>query len=90
MFDLQSQTTPPPLSIDVLHARYRGGDSPMSVLTEIEEQIATAVRVVEPIAPPALGTMMEDVYATPPWHLREQLTEMESHPAPPSGHGGGH
>ena len=57
---------------------------------EIEEQIATAVRVVEPIAPPALGTMMEDVYATPPWHLREQLTEMESHPAPPSGHGGGH
>jgi pyruvate dehydrogenase E1 component alpha subunit/2-oxoisovalerate dehydrogenase E1 component alpha subunit len=56
----------------------------------IEEQIAAAVRAVEPLAPPALGTMMDDVYATPPWHLREQLAEAQAHPAPPSAHAGGH
>lgn len=61
-----------------------------SMSAAIEEQIAAAVRAVEPIAPPPRSSMVEDVYATVPRHLREQLAEMEAHPAPPSAHGAGH
>ncbi len=56
----------------------------------IEQQIADAVRAVEPLPPPALATLFEDVYATPPAHLREQRAEAEAHPAPAGGHGAGH
>jgi TPP-dependent pyruvate/acetoin dehydrogenase alpha subunit len=57
---------------------------------EIDAQIADAVRVVEPLPPPPLGTLFEDVYADPPWHLREQADELARGPRPATAHGSGH
>lgn len=61
-----------------------------AMAAEIEQQIAEAVRAVEPLPPPPLASLVEDVYATPPAHLREQLAEAAAHPAPAGGHGAGH
>jgi 2-oxoisovalerate dehydrogenase E1 component alpha subunit len=44
--------------------------------TELKEAIAQA----EKVAPPRLETMVEDVYAELPWHLREQQQELLSGP----------
>lgn len=65
MSDTQSPTTPPPLSIEALHARYRAGDSPLTVLAEIEERIA---RVDDPgifISRPSLEALGEAIAHLP-------------------------
>ena len=36
--------------------------------------------------PPALATIVDDVYETPPWHLREQLAELVAGPRAVSPH----
>jgi pyruvate dehydrogenase E1 component alpha subunit len=43
--------------------------------SEIDSAIAEAIRICEPIAKPHVGTLFEDVYATMPAHLLEQLRE---------------
>jgi len=44
---------------------------------EIERDITRAIEPVEGSARPAAESLFEDVYATPPWHLREQRRELE-------------
>ena len=39
---------------------------------ELAAEIATAVEEVEAMPPPARASLLEDVYAELPWHLREQ------------------
>jgi 2-oxoisovalerate dehydrogenase E1 component alpha subunit len=52
---------------------------------DFEEGFTSLLAEVEKIPPPAHRTMFEDVYSTPPWHLREQAAELEEelrrHPA---------
>jgi 2-oxoisovalerate dehydrogenase E1 component alpha subunit len=43
----------------------------------VEEECKAAVNAAEQAAPPALASLFSDVYATSPWHLREQQAEVE-------------
>lgn len=53
------------------------------IAEELEGEIAAAVTEVERHGPPGRGTLFEDVYAQPPWHLDEQRRElMLGKPAP--------
>jgi pyruvate dehydrogenase E1 component alpha subunit len=44
---------------------------------EIEAEVNAAFRKAEKYPPPALETIVEDVYAEVPWHLQEQLEELK-------------
>jgi pyruvate dehydrogenase E1 component alpha subunit/2-oxoisovalerate dehydrogenase E1 component alpha subunit len=43
---------------------------------ELDAEVRDAVAKNEHVAPPALETLVEDVYADVPWHLQEQLSEI--------------
>ncbi|MFO0680297.1 MAG: thiamine pyrophosphate-dependent dehydrogenase E1 component subunit alpha [Polyangiaceae bacterium] len=51
---------------------------------ELTAEVAKAVSEVEDLAPPPRSTIFDDVYATLPWHLREQRDELESMPKAPA------
>jgi pyruvate dehydrogenase E1 component alpha subunit len=53
---------------------------------EIDVSFRRAVKQAEATPPPALGTMFEDVYHTPPWHLEEQRVQLLEGPRAPKGH----
>ncbi len=44
---------------------------------EADARINAAIERVEPVGPPPLESIVEDVYAEVPWHLREQLDELK-------------
>ncbi len=43
---------------------------------EIDAEVRDAVAKEEPVGPPPLASLVEDVFAEVPWHLREQLAEV--------------
>ena len=49
----------------------------MALTEEIDREIRDAIALEEKAAPPALGTLITDVYAQPNWILEEQLAELE-------------
>ncbi|HEY8042164.1 MAG TPA: thiamine pyrophosphate-dependent dehydrogenase E1 component subunit alpha [Polyangiaceae bacterium] len=51
---------------------------------ELTAEIAAAVDEVERMAPPARASLVEDVYAELPWHLREQLEQLQKSQAAPT------
>lgn len=51
---------------------------------ELAEEIGAAVREVEAMPPPARETLFDDVYAEPPWNLREQREAFLRLPAAPN------
>jgi pyruvate dehydrogenase E1 component alpha subunit/2-oxoisovalerate dehydrogenase E1 component alpha subunit len=53
---------------------------------ELNTEIAAAIKEVEALDAPERGTLFDDVYATPPWHLVEQREELlRTPPAPAHG-----
>jgi pyruvate dehydrogenase E1 component alpha subunit/2-oxoisovalerate dehydrogenase E1 component alpha subunit len=54
----------------------------------VEAEVKAAIAAEEPVPPPALRTLVEDVFAEVPWHLEEQLAEIE--PLPRQRTGGVH
>jgi len=44
---------------------------------ETDAELKAAIEAAESVAPPALETLFDDVYAEQPWHLREQLAEAQ-------------
>ena len=48
------------------------------VAAAVDAEIDTALAMARADPPPALGTLWEDVYARPPWHLTEQRIEHET------------
>jgi len=54
----------------------------------VDAEVAAAVKQAETTAAPALRTMFEDVFQDMPWHLQEQLSQLEKLPRA-KGHGGG-
>ncbi len=54
---------------------------------ELTAEVAAAVTAVEALPPPPRESLLEDVYAEMPWHLKEQLLELQNAPPAP-GHGG--
>lgn len=53
---------------------------------ELLEGILAAIREVESFDPPSRETVLTDVYAEAPWHLKEQLAELLSSEPAPKGH----
>jgi pyruvate dehydrogenase E1 component alpha subunit/2-oxoisovalerate dehydrogenase E1 component alpha subunit len=51
---------------------------------ELVAEIAAAVDEVEKMPAPARASLLEDVYAEQPWHLREQLAELQNVPVAPT------
>jgi pyruvate dehydrogenase E1 component alpha subunit/2-oxoisovalerate dehydrogenase E1 component alpha subunit len=48
--------------------------------TAIGAEVRDAVAAEEPVGPPPLRSLVEDVFAEVPWHLEEQLAELEPLP----------
>jgi pyruvate dehydrogenase E1 component alpha subunit len=49
-----------------------------ALAAQIETDVRDAITRQEAMAPPALETLIEDVYEQPTWNLREQLSELEA------------
>ncbi|HEU4404276.1 MAG TPA: thiamine pyrophosphate-dependent enzyme [Polyangiaceae bacterium] len=54
-----------------------------ALVAELDAAIARAIEVAEAAPPPARETLFDDVYAAPPWHLREQRDELLRLPPAP-------
>jgi len=52
----------------------------------IETEVRDAIARAEAAGPPALGTIVEDVFEEPTWRLREQMQELEAAPRAKSPH----
>jgi pyruvate dehydrogenase E1 component alpha subunit len=48
-----------------------------ALVAEIEREIREAIAAEEKVGPPPLRSLIEDVFADVPWHLQEQLDEIE-------------
>jgi 2-oxoisovalerate dehydrogenase E1 component alpha subunit len=57
------------------------------ILQEVDRRFRAAVEIAERTPKPALDTLVEDVYAAPPWHLVEQREELLAGPRPNEHHG---
>ena len=53
------------------------GADDVAIEAELTAEIAAAVNEVEPMPPPERASLMSDVYAELPWHLREQREELQ-------------
>lgn len=51
---------------------------------EFTDEISAVIKEVEAHGPPPRDTLMDDVYATRPWHLEEQRTELLKTPPAPT------
>jgi 2-oxoisovalerate dehydrogenase E1 component alpha subunit len=51
-----------------------------AIAQQIEAEVREAIARQEAIAPPALETLIDDVYERPTWLLREQLAELAAAP----------
>ncbi len=58
--------------------------SDAAIDAEFAAEIAEAVAEVEQMPPPERASLIYDVYAQPPWHLREQLRELQNVPTAPT------
>jgi pyruvate dehydrogenase E1 component alpha subunit len=47
------------------------------IMQELEGELNSAISNEESIPPPSIGTIFDDVYASPPWNLVEQRAEAE-------------
>ena len=57
-----------------------------ALVQEIDARFREAVTIAERTPSPALESMFEDVYESPPWHLQEQRQQLLSGPRAPSAH----
>jgi 2-oxoisovalerate dehydrogenase E1 component alpha subunit len=61
-----------------LQARHLWSDADeQRAWAEADARITEALKEVEPLPPPPLESLCEDVYAEMPWHLREQLDQLQ-------------
>jgi pyruvate dehydrogenase E1 component alpha subunit/2-oxoisovalerate dehydrogenase E1 component alpha subunit len=64
----------------LLAQRLLTADADIQLRAEIDAEVRDAIANEEPVAPPPLASLVEDVFAEVPWHLREQLAEIEPLP----------
>jgi pyruvate dehydrogenase E1 component alpha subunit/2-oxoisovalerate dehydrogenase E1 component alpha subunit len=57
-----------------------------AISQQIEGEVREAIARQEAVAPPALETLIDDVYEEPTWLLREQLAELAAQPRARSPH----
>jgi pyruvate dehydrogenase E1 component alpha subunit len=46
------------------------------LLSEVDAEISSVIEHAEKVGPPPIETLIEDVYAEIPWHIREQYDEL--------------
>lgn len=69
----------------LVHLGLVTSESDATLDRELSTEIAAAISEVEAMPPPARTSLVEDVYAELPWHLREQLESLlRRQPAPTS------
>jgi pyruvate dehydrogenase E1 component alpha subunit/2-oxoisovalerate dehydrogenase E1 component alpha subunit len=68
----------------LVHLGLVGDASDAALEKELAAEIATAVEEVEAMPPPARASLLEDVYAELPWHLREQQDTLHQTAAAPT------
>jgi pyruvate dehydrogenase E1 component alpha subunit/2-oxoisovalerate dehydrogenase E1 component alpha subunit len=56
----------------------------------LETEVRDTIARQEQVGPPALQTIVDDVFEEPTWNLREQLTELEASPRAKNPHTHGH
>lgn len=69
------------------HLAYLGlvsDESDAALEADVNAEIGAAIAEVEAHGPPARESLFEDVYATMPWHLREQRAELLARPPAPT------
>jgi pyruvate dehydrogenase E1 component alpha subunit/2-oxoisovalerate dehydrogenase E1 component alpha subunit len=91
--DVDSWARKDPLDRFARYLRARGlwnDEDEERIDREITGEIGKAIEEVESGGPPDRASLFEDVYATMPWHLSEQLHELEQIPQrrPPGSAGG--
>jgi pyruvate dehydrogenase E1 component alpha subunit len=59
-------------------------DGDAALEKELAVEIAAAIDEVEKMPPPERASLLEDVYAELPWHLREQLGQLQETAAAPT------
>jgi pyruvate dehydrogenase E1 component alpha subunit len=52
-------------------------ESEAALVEDLDREIREAIALEEAAAPPALSTLIEDVYTEPTWNLTEQLADLE-------------
>lgn len=57
-----------------------------ALAAQLEVEVREAIARQEAVGPPALETLIEDVYAEPTWNLREQMDELARGPRAKSPH----
>ena len=57
-----------------------------AMAAELEAEVRDAITRQEAASPPALDTLIEDVYEQPTWNLREQMAELAAAERAPSPH----
>jgi pyruvate dehydrogenase E1 component alpha subunit/2-oxoisovalerate dehydrogenase E1 component alpha subunit len=57
-----------------------------AIAARIEADVRDAIARQEAVDPPALSTLVEDVFEEPTWLLREQLADVEAAPRPKNPH----
>jgi pyruvate dehydrogenase E1 component alpha subunit len=57
-----------------------------ALATQLEADVREAIARQEAVEQPALSTLIEDVYESPTWNLREQMAELEAAPRAKSPH----
>lgn len=62
-------------------------DRDREIREEVDRRFRAAVELAEKAPKPALETLVEDVYASPPWHLVEQREALLAGPRPNEHHG---
>jgi pyruvate dehydrogenase E1 component alpha subunit len=60
----------------LLHLGLIDDDGDRGLVQQLSEELTQALAEVERRPPPRRETLFEDVYAKPPWHLREQRYEL--------------
>jgi pyruvate dehydrogenase E1 component alpha subunit/2-oxoisovalerate dehydrogenase E1 component alpha subunit len=69
------------------HLAHRGlvsDDGDKALEKELIAEVAAAVQRVEALPPPPRSSVLEDVYAEMPWHLKEQMAELMNGPEAPA------
>lgn len=65
------------LSARLLAANAWDPERDRSLRAELAAEVNAAISAVERLGPPETGTLFEDVYGTPPWHLKEEKVELQ-------------
>lgn len=72
------------LSRHLRHLEAIDDASEQALDAELTAEIAEVVKAVEELPPPPRASLFDDVYAEPPWNLREQRESLESLPPAPA------